>query len=103
MCEEWARADLSLQKRGQTFGFIIAMIGVGGGWGIARTVSPAARAAVSGVTLLGIVAALLRQRNMKTLAFGDGKTDDAKPAANNDKASSAKSADDLMRHPRDRS
>jgi uncharacterized membrane protein len=75
MCEEWARADISLQKRGQILGFIIAVIGVGGGLYVAATVSPAAGAAVSGVTLVGIVAAFLRQRKMKNLWVEEGKPD----------------------------
>lgn len=73
MCEEWARADIHLQNRGQIFGFIIAIIGVGGGLAVAATVSPAAGASVSGVTLLGIVAAFLRQRQMKNLQVEEGK------------------------------
>ena len=75
MCEEWSRADVGLQKRGQILGFIIAMVGVGGGLSVAATVSPAAGAAVSGVTLLGIVAAFLRQRNMTNT----GPSEDEKP------------------------
>jgi uncharacterized membrane protein len=72
MCEEWARADIGLQNRGQIFGFILAVIGVGGGLYVAATVSPAAGASVSGVTLAGIVAAFLRQRKMKNLQVEEG-------------------------------
>jgi hypothetical protein len=76
MCEEWARADVGLQQRGQILGFVIAIVGVGGGLYVAATGAPAAGAAVSSVSLAAIVAAFLRQRNMGT-AETDGKKTEA--------------------------
>ena len=31
MCEDWAREDIGLQKRGQVFGFILGFTGIAGG------------------------------------------------------------------------
>ena len=79
MCEDWARADIGLQKRGQILGFIIAVIGVGGGLYVAATGSPAAGAAVSSVSLAAIVLAFLRQRQMGSAEPEEDKAE--KPAA----------------------
>ena len=64
MCESWAQEDIRLQKRGQIFGFIIAMVAVGGGLYVAVHGAPAAGASISGVPLVGIVAAFLQRRKM---------------------------------------
>jgi D-tyrosyl-tRNA(Tyr) deacylase len=74
MCEDWARADIGLQKRGQILGFIIAVVGVGGGLYVAATGAPAAGAAVSSFSLAAIVAAFLRQRQL-----GQAEPDADKP------------------------
>jgi uncharacterized membrane protein len=79
MCEDWARADIGLQKRGQILGFIIAVIGVGGGLYVAATGAPAAGAAVSSVSLAAIVLAFLRQRQMGSAEPEEDKAE--KPAA----------------------
>ena len=65
VCEEWARADVRLQGRGQIFGFIIAMSGVLGGLYVAVHGAAAAGTIVSSASLVTIVVAFLRQRNYK--------------------------------------
>jgi uncharacterized membrane protein YobD (UPF0266 family) len=71
MCEGWAREDIGLQKRGQIFGFIIALVGVGGGLYVAATGAPIAGAAVSSASLAAIVVAFLRQRKMVVAEPGE--------------------------------
>jgi uncharacterized membrane protein len=78
MCEEWARADVGLQRRGQQFGFVIAIVSVVGSLYAAIHGAQAAGAIVGGTTLVGIVAAFLRQRNMAPIDSGDKSE---KPAA----------------------
>lgn len=79
MCEDWARADVGLQRRGQIFGFIIAMSGVVGGLYVAAHGAPAGGSIVSSLSLGAIVAAFLRQRNMSKVEPDDDKPDvDAK-------------------------
>jgi uncharacterized membrane protein len=80
MCEQWARADVGLQKVGQILGFVIAISGVVGGLYVAATGAPAAGTVVSSASLAAIVIAFLRQRNTKNINFDDDKAD-TKPNA----------------------
>jgi uncharacterized membrane protein len=61
MREDWAKADIGLQGRGQIFGFIIAMTGIIGGLLVAALWSPLGGASISGLSLATIVVAFLRQ------------------------------------------
>jgi uncharacterized membrane protein len=62
MHEDWARADVALQRRGQILGFILAVIGIGGGLGVAAFGAPVSGTIVSGASLAAIVIAFLRQK-----------------------------------------
>ena len=76
MCEEWARADVDLQKRGQVLGFILAVIGIGGGLGAIVMGATVSGAVVSSASLAAMVVAFLRQRhtgNEEPAAKGDEK------------------------------
>ena len=68
MCEDWAREDIGLQKRGQVFGFILAFTGIAGGLAVmafsARLGAEIGGAVVSGASLAAIVVAFLRRGRM---------------------------------------
>jgi len=78
MCEEWAREDVQLQKRGQIFGFILGTLGIGGGLVVAAIGAPAAGAIVSSSAVAAIVIAFVRQRQMKSLGPDENEAGDKK-------------------------
>ena len=63
MYEDWSRADVGLQSRGQILGFVLSVIGIGGGLLVAAVGAPAAGSFVSSASLAAIVVAFLRQRH----------------------------------------
>lgn len=80
MCEVWAREDIRLQKRGQIFGFILALTGIAGGLVVtgfgANIGSQIAGASVSGVSLAAIVVAFLQRGRSNKMSGGDSKSDE---------------------------
>jgi uncharacterized membrane protein len=75
MCELWARDDIKLQKRGQVFGFILGLIGIGGGLVAGVMGASATGAIVGGGSLAAIIIAFLRPRHLKELGGGDDSGD----------------------------
>jgi uncharacterized membrane protein len=61
MLEDWANADIKLQKRGQFFGFSLGVIGIGGGLIAAVMGAPASGTIVGGASLVAIVIAFIRR------------------------------------------
>ena len=68
MCEDWAREDIGLQKRGQVFGFILGFTGIAGGLAVtafsARLGAEIGGAVVCSASLAAIVVAFLRRGRM---------------------------------------
>jgi uncharacterized membrane protein len=60
--ETWSDGDIRLQKRGQIFGFILGVIGIGGGLWAGINGAPATGSIIGGGSLAAIVTAFLRQR-----------------------------------------
>ncbi len=81
MCEEWAREDVSLQKRGQVFGFILAFTGIAGGLAVtafgANIGAQIAGAGVSGVSLAAIVVAFLQRGRMNKVGIVDSEPEES--------------------------